>query len=134
MPNTPEDPLLADRLVKVGQVSSRDPSPSGSVFRVNLKRGVWGATADATPAMVNTGRELGVKDDSCRHTHTGRVDGSDTAGWAIVRLTNAATHASGSFQRIRCTRGGPRSKNRGAIDVRYMPCQGRDRISARMNS
>lgn len=40
IPITPEDLRLADHLVEVGQVSSREPSPSGSVFRVNLKRGV----------------------------------------------------------------------------------------------
>jgi hypothetical protein len=38
IPNTPEDRRLADHLVDVGQVSSRAPSPSGSLFRVNLKR------------------------------------------------------------------------------------------------
>lgn len=38
IPNTPEDIRLADRLIKLGQVSSRDPHPSGSVFKVNLKR------------------------------------------------------------------------------------------------
>jgi hypothetical protein len=38
IPNSPEDLQLADHLVTVGQVSSRDPSPSGTLFRVNLKR------------------------------------------------------------------------------------------------
>lgn len=37
IPNTVEDLKLADHLVGVGQVSSRDPHPTGSEFRVNLK-------------------------------------------------------------------------------------------------
>lgn len=39
IPNTPEDLQLADHLVQLGQVSTRDPRPTGSVFKVNLKRG-----------------------------------------------------------------------------------------------
>ncbi|GAB3137664.1 YobI family P-loop NTPase [Marisediminicola antarctica] len=39
IPNTIEDLRLADHLVAAGQVSTRDSSPTGNVFKVNLKRG-----------------------------------------------------------------------------------------------
>jgi len=38
LPNTPADLWLADRLVELEQVSSRDRQPTGNEFRVNLRR------------------------------------------------------------------------------------------------